>query len=101
MLRTSLTPSNLERINDMPEMVYILCGLTSVGCAALLLRQYRRTRTSLLFWSAGCFVCFALTNVLLFIDLVMLPNTDLSILRGLITLAGVVMLLVALILEAR
>ena len=85
----------------MGEVVYILCGLTSIGCAVLLLRQYFASRTNLLFWSAGCFICFAITNVLLFIDLVILPNVDLSLLRNAITLIGVVMLLFALILETR
>jgi hypothetical protein len=65
----------------------------------LLLRQYRATRGRLLFWSAGCFLCFAITNVLLFVDLVVLPDTDLSLIRSLITLAGILMLLAALIWE--
>ncbi|HZM06243.1 MAG TPA: DUF5985 family protein [Candidatus Saccharimonadales bacterium] len=83
----------------MGELVYILCGVTSIGCAALLLRQYRITRGKLLFWSAGCFFCFAATNVLLFVDLVMLPEVDLSLIRSLSTLGGIVMLLAALIWE--
>jgi hypothetical protein len=83
----------------MAELVYILCGMTSIGCAVLLLRQYRATRGKLLFWSAGCFFCFAITNVLLFVDLVILPGVDLSLIRSLITLAGIVMLLAALIWE--
>ena len=83
----------------MGELVYILCGVTSVGCAVLLLRQYRLTRGKLLFWSAGCFFCFAVTNVLLFVDLVLLPGIDLSLLRSLITLGGIVMLLAVLIWE--
>jgi hypothetical protein len=84
----------------MAELVYILCGLTSIGCAALLLRQYRTTRGNLLCWSAGCFLCFAVTNVLLFVDLVLVPSIDMSVLRNLITLAGITMLLAALIWEA-
>ena len=81
----------------MAELVYILCGMTSIGCAVLLLRQYRATRGDLLFWSAGCFFCLAITNVLLFVDLVLLPAIDLSLLRSLVTLVGIVMLLAALI----
>ncbi|HEY3863870.1 MAG TPA: DUF5985 family protein [Verrucomicrobiae bacterium] len=81
----------------MAELVYILCGMTSIGCAVLLLRQYRATRGRLLFWSAGCFLCFAMTNVLLFVDLVVLPDIDLSLIRSLITFAGILMLLAALI----
>ena len=83
----------------MPQLVYALCGLTSVICALLLYRQYRSTPGQLLFWSAVCFGCLAFSNVLLFIDLVMLPQVDLSMLRNLITLLGVGMLLAALIWE--
>jgi hydrogenase/urease accessory protein HupE len=83
----------------MAEIVYILCGLTSILCAALLFRQFRSTRTSLLFWSTWCFVCLALTNVLLYVDLVLLPNTDLSVLRSSVTLVGMLMLLYGLIRE--
>jgi hypothetical protein len=83
----------------MASFVYALCALTSIGCAVLLLRQYRRTSGRLLFWSAGCFFCFALTNVLLFVDLVVMPNVDLSVYRNIIMLAGIVMLLAAMIWE--
>lgn len=81
----------------MPELVYILCGVTSLVCAILLFRQYQRTRGPLVFWSMGCFICFALTNLLLFVDLVLLPQIDLSALRGSITLAGMAMMLYGLI----
>lgn len=84
----------------MAEVVYILCGLTSIVCSALLLRQYRLRPGRLLFWSAGCFVCLAISNVLLFVDMVLLPNVDLAALRNGIMLLGIVMLLSALIWEA-
>jgi hypothetical protein len=84
----------------MPQFVYALCALTSIACAFLLFRRYQSTRERLLFWSAGCFVCFAVTNVLLFIDLGMLgPDTDLSLIRNCLSLSGIVMLLTALIRE--
>lgn len=81
----------------MAQLVYILCGIMSLACAILLFRQYRRSGTGLLFWSTACFVCFALTNVLLFVDLVMFPEVDLSVLRSSVTLAGMLMLLYGLI----
>lgn len=84
----------------IPKLIYILCGLTSVGCAVLLFRQYRVTRGLLLFWSTGCFVCLALTNVLLYVDLVVLPAVDLSVIRSAITLGGMLMLLQGLIRES-
>jgi len=83
----------------MAQFVYALCGLTSVACALLLYRQYRATPGRLLFWSAGCFICFAVANVMLFVDLVVLPSVDLSLFRNCITLAGISMLLAALIWE--
>jgi len=78
-------------------LVYILCAVTSGVCAFLLLRHYKRSRAGLLFWSGICFVCFALSNVLLFVDLVILPNVDLSLYRNLINLFGVGLLLYGLI----
>lgn len=81
----------------MPELVYIFCGLTSLACVALLFRQYRKTRTPLLFWSVGCFIFFALANVLLFVDLILLPHTDLAFLRYLLTLIGMCMMLYGLV----
>jgi hypothetical protein len=83
----------------MAQIVYVLCALTSTGCAILLFRQYHRTRSGLLFWSTWCFACFALTNVLLFVDFVILPERDLSVIRSSLTLAGMLMLLYGLIRE--
>jgi hypothetical protein len=84
----------------MAETVYILCSLTSIGCAALLLKSYFRSRTRLLFWSGACFVALALTNTLLFVDLVVVPQYDLSALRNSIALGGLLMLIYGLIWDA-
>ena len=84
----------------MAQTVYILCALTSIVCAWLLLRQYRSSRGRLLIWSTSCFVCFAATNILLFVDLVIFPAIDLSIIRSALTLAGMLMLLYGLIQES-
>ena len=53
----------------MAEFVYTLCAATSILCAWLLFRGYRRHRTRLLFWSALCFSGLALNNALLLFDL--------------------------------
>jgi uncharacterized protein DUF5985 len=66
----------------MAETVYALCTLTSFGCALLLFRGYRQTRTRLLFWSSICFVGLAANNVVLLVDLAVLPQIDLSLVRG-------------------
>jgi len=79
--------------------VYILCSLTSLACAVLLLRGYLRNGVRLLLWSGLCFVGFALNNVLLFIDLVVLPNTDLALVRTLPALAGLLVLIFGLVWE--
>ena len=81
----------------MAEVVYLLCALTSITCAALLVRSYRRTRTSLLLWSSICFVGLAVNNALLFVDLVVVPTVDLSLVRALSGLLAVTALLVGLV----
>jgi hypothetical protein len=81
----------------MPELVYFFCGLTSIACVALLFRQYRKTPTPLLFWSVGCFVLFAISNILLFVDLIVLTHIDLSPLRYALTLIGACMMLYGLV----
>ncbi|MFO7178437.1 MAG: DUF5985 family protein [Pseudomonadota bacterium] len=82
----------------MAEAVYLLCALTSLACAALLLRSYRRSRMSLILWTSLCFVGFALNNVLLFVDLALIgPHIDLSVFRNTAALAGVSILLFGMI----
>lgn len=86
----------------MAEAVYILCALTSAACAVLLLRGYGRSGMRLLLWSGLCFVGLALSNVLLFVDLVLTgPDTDLSLWRILIALLGVATLLYGLIWDSQ
>ena len=58
------------------EWVYILCGLSSVACAATLIRQYRKDRTRLLLFSCFAFVGLAMNNIVLVVDLVMMPGAD-------------------------
>jgi len=85
----------------MAEAVYALCALTSTVCAILLVRSYRRTRIRLLFWSAFCFMALAINSVLVFIDLVVVPQTDLLLLRSLTAVVGLGGLLFALIWDTR
>jgi hypothetical protein len=63
------------------EAVYILCALTSLACAGLLLRAWRRTPSRLLFWSAVCFAGLAVNSLLLILDLIVLPEYDLRVAR--------------------
>ena len=85
----------------IPETVYALCAVTSIVCAVLLLRGYRATRTRLLFWSSVCFVGLALNNVLLFVDLIVLPSIDLYVLRAAMALLGLSILVYGLVWDSR
>jgi multidrug transporter EmrE-like cation transporter len=86
----------------MPEAVYLLCAATSATCALLLFRGYQQHHSRLLLWSHLCFVLLTLNNVLLFIDLIVVPTTlDLSLWRGATALAGVCLLLFGLVWETR
>ncbi len=80
--------------------IYVLCALTSMACAWMLLRGYAQSRVRLLFWSGLCFAGLALNNILLIIDLRMLPDVNLEIWRTLPALAGVGVLLYGLVWEA-
>ena len=76
-----------------PAAVYVLCFLTSGACAWLLARTYRRTAASLLLWSAFCFILLAANNLVVVIDMIVLPNIDFRIVRHLLSLAAVAVLL--------
>ena len=84
---------------NVADIVYLLCAFTSLACAVLLLRGYRRSRVRLLFWSGLCFVGLFLNNLLLFVDLRVVPQVDLALIRVLPAVAGVGMLLYGLIWE--
>jgi hypothetical protein len=85
----------------MAEVVYVLCAITSVICAGMLFNGYRTSRMPLLFWSSLCFAGLALNNVLLFVDLIMVPQQDLSALRAGIALAAMTVLLYGLVWESK
>jgi hypothetical protein len=85
----------------MAELVYILCAATSTFCAVLLYRSYRTQRSRLLLLSTLCFLGLALNSILLFIDLAMLPELDLRLLRTVTAFASVMVFLVGLIWESR
>ena len=84
----------------MATAVYLLCMLTSAVCAALLLREYRRSGARLLLWSSLSFIGWAANNALVFMDLVVVPGYDLSLIRATVALIAVSLLLYGLIREA-
>ncbi len=77
----------------VPTIVYTLCFATSAACAWLLGRHYRRTRMPLLFWSALCFLFLAGNNLLVVLDLLILPAVEFRLARLLLGLAAVAVLL--------
>ncbi len=85
----------------MSWSVYMLCAATSLLCALLLLRSYWRSGMKLLLWSGLCFVCLALENAILFVDLMVYPEVDLGIMRRLTGLTGLVLLLYGLVWDAK
>jgi hypothetical protein len=85
----------------MAEAVYALCALTSAACAMLLVRSHRKDRLRLLFWSATCFVGLTVNNLIVFVDLVIVPDVDLSMVRSVVALAGLSALLFGLVWNSR
>ena len=85
----------------MAEAVYVLCMLTSLFCAFLLLRSYRAQRSRLLLWSTVCFAGLAISNALLVLDLIVFRDIDLRLVRTAIGLASTSVLLGALVWELR
>lgn len=86
----------------MAAAVYVLCALTSLACAVLLLRGYQARGVRLLLWSGLAFIGFTFGNVMLVVDRVVFgPATDLAILRSLPVLAGLGVLIYGLVWDAR
>ena len=81
----------------MAAAVYILGMFVALLCGLLLARGYRRSHHRLLLWSALCFVGLAVTNGMVFVDLVMLPNVDLRMLRRATSAISMILLLYGLI----
>ena len=84
----------------MAKAIYLMCALTSLACAWLLLRAYVRTRFRLLLWSGLCFAGLTLNNVLLVLDRLVYTAVDLSTWRLVVALAAILFLLYGLIVES-
>lgn len=86
--------------SPLETVIYLLCVITSLLCAYLLARAYLRRRARLLIWSSLCFALLALNNFVLAVDILLLPDIDLSIVRLLTALLAVGVLLYGFIWEA-
>jgi hypothetical protein len=85
---------------ELQVVLVSLAVLTSFACMVLLFRAYGQGGPKLLLWSALCFVGISVSNMLLFVDLIVLPTeVDLRVFRLLCALAGLLFLLYAFIFE--
>jgi hypothetical protein len=84
-----------------PGWIYILCLVASAGCATLLGRAYLRSRTRLLLWTAASFCFFALNNLVLAVDMLLVPDVDLWVWRQAAAGAGLAVLLFGFVWEMR
>ena len=82
-----------------PGLVYVLCLVTSVVCAGLLVRAYRSSRTKLLLWSAFAFLLLAVNNIFLVMDVLVIHDFSLLWARHLSSLAAVGVLIYGFIWE--
>jgi hypothetical protein len=71
----------------------------SILCAFLLIRSYLAQKTPLLLWCCLCFVWLAINNVLLFVDLFVVPEISLELWRSATALVALVLMLIGLIWE--
>jgi uncharacterized protein DUF5985 len=80
-------------------VLFLIAALTSLACMVLLFRAYIQTRVSILLWSALCFVGQTVNSIALFVDLVVLPDADLRMIRLSAALIGMLFLLYGFIRE--
>jgi len=88
-------------MTSLAPAVYVLGFLVTLTCGFLLSRAYAAVRKRLLLWSAICFFGLAVTNLLVFIDLVLLPQVDLYLVRLLVGTGSMLILLYGLIWEGQ
>lgn len=82
-------------------VLFLIVLLTSFACMVLLFRAYLNSRLRILLWSALCFVGLTLNNALLFVDLVVLPESvDLRVYRHAAALIGMLFLIYGFIRES-
>jgi len=60
---------------------------------------FRRSSERLLLWSALCFCLLAVNNLLVFVDIIVLPEVNLTVLRSLTSVTAVSLLLYGFIWE--
>lgn len=84
----------------MASATYLLACLVCLTSAVLLLRGYSTGGHRLLLWSGLCLSGLAFTNLLVFVDLVLLRQTDLYPLRLIVAAISMLVLLYGLVWES-
>lgn len=85
----------------MAGLVYLLCAGTCLLCAVMLLRAYVQQRVRLLLWSGLCFAGLMIENVMLYVDVVVVPDVDLSLWRKIPGLVALAILLFGMIWDSK
>ena len=80
-------------------LLILLALLTSFVSTVLLFRSYFSSRLDILLWTALCFVGLSVNSFVLFVDVVLLPDVDLRLLRLVASLAGMLFLIFGFIRE--
>ena len=81
----------------MPGLVFILCAAASLLCAVMLFRGYARTGVRLLLWSGLCFIGLMLDNIMLYVDLIVVPTFSLALWRKVPGLIAIMLLVFGLV----
>ncbi|HEY2028438.1 MAG TPA: DUF5985 family protein [Myxococcales bacterium] len=81
--------------------VNVLSVVVGGACAVLLFRGHRRNPSRLLLSAALCFTGLALNELALLVDVFALPDIDLVAVRSLPAIAGLAILVRALVKEPR
>jgi hypothetical protein len=85
----------------MLQLTVNVLGTLTVGlCAVLLLRAYARVRKRLLLWCGLCFAGLMVSNALLIIDLLLLPDASIYPQRLLVAAGSMLAILYGLIFES-
>jgi hypothetical protein len=87
-------------MNTLRILLYLLAIVTSLACTLLLFRAYAQRKLRLLLWSSLCFVGLSISNVFLFLDLVIFPTIELRPARLIAALVGLLFLLYGFIWES-
>jgi len=85
----------------MAGLVYLLCAGTCLLCAVMLLRAYAKHHVRLLLWSGLCFAGLMIENIMLYVDVVVVPDIDLSLWRKIPGLVALTVLLFGMIWDSK